>query len=504
MSIYIPKENEIQRIYSELGVVVPVGDLSTTKAPAIKPLSSSSTQTSITTHFNVMSGADITSLSYKVNDGAATSITPQKGIVTITLSDLEYNSGPYEIELTATNETGSTSTSNTVDLQHYTNWATPDEVLLGNKYIGEDGEEHTGEYECPTCPEPELDILSVSPTTSNQSFTPAPGYDGFNQVDVSAVDYTIDSNIADYNIKDGVTILGVTGSYQGGTPQLLTNLVTNPSAGWTIGEHDLDGFTEIGDNAFSYKNITGTVTIPEGVTTIGTGAFRQVSTAFSLPSTLRTIGGEAFYSAGDSVSSLVIPQGVTTIEYSAFDTAAFSSITIPSSVTDIGDTTFQVSQIETIVCNANITSLPSAFANGSGSLTSVTLPSTLQSFTDSGFDECSSLPSITIPASVTDMFSNMVFTRCSALREIHFLGNMPATYNSDDDEQFYPFGNYDEWQNDDVDEQRICGAQWDPASQQWTISGTIYVPTGDSTWDNVASEPAFATLLDNGWTLTRE
>lgn len=146
MSIYLPKENEIQRIYSELGLAVPVGDLSTTKAPAIKPLSSSSTQTSITTQFNVMSGADITSLSYKVNDGESVSVTPQKGVVTITLSDLEYNSGPYEIELTATNETGSTSTSNTVDLQHYTNWATPDEVLLGNKYIGEDGQETVGTY----------------------------------------------------------------------------------------------------------------------------------------------------------------------------------------------------------------------------------------------------------------------------------------------------------------------------------------------------------------------
>lgn len=501
MSMYLPKENEIQRIYSELGLVVPVGDLSTTKAPAIKPLSSSSTQTSITTQFNVMSGADITSLAYKVNDGESVSVTPQKGIVTITLSDLEYNSGPYEIELTATNETGSTSTSNTVDLQHYTNWATPDEVLLGNKYIGEDGEEHTGEYEAPT---PELEYLPVTPSTSNQSFTPSTGYDGFNQVDVSAVDYTIDANIADYNIKDGVTILGVTGSYQGGTPQLLTNLVTNPSLGWTIGEHDLDGFTEIGDYSFSNKRITGTVTIPEGITTIGQNAFNNVNTAFSLPSTLRTIDGEAFYSAGDHVSSLVIPQGVTSIGSACFAGSQFQSVTIPSSVTFIDDSAFGFSQVKTIVCNASITSLPSAFANGSTALTSVTLPSTLQSFTDSGFDECSSLPSITIPASVTDMFSNMVFTRCSALREIHFLGNMPNTYNSDDDEQFYPFGNYDEWQNDDNDEQRICGAQWDGLSQQWTISGTIYVPTGDSTWDNVASEPAFATLLDNGWTLARE
>ena len=143
---FLGAENELQKIYSNLGVMVPVGDLSQGKAPAIQPLPSTSTQTTVTAQFNVMSGGDITALSYKVNDGEAVSLTPAKGVVTITIEDLEYNSGPYEIELTATNETGSTVTSSTVDLQHYTNWATPDEVLLGNKYIGEDGQEAVGTY----------------------------------------------------------------------------------------------------------------------------------------------------------------------------------------------------------------------------------------------------------------------------------------------------------------------------------------------------------------------
>ena len=143
---YLAQENEIQKIYNDLGLIVPVGDLETGKAPAIQPLPTSSTQTTVTAQFNVMSGADITSLSYKVNDGEAVSLTPAKGVVTITLEDLEYNSGPYEIELTATNATGSTVTSSTIDLQHYTNWATADEVLEGNKFIGEDGQEAVGTY----------------------------------------------------------------------------------------------------------------------------------------------------------------------------------------------------------------------------------------------------------------------------------------------------------------------------------------------------------------------
>lgn len=210
---YLAQENEIQKIYNDLGLIVPVGDLSTTKAPAIQPLPTSSTQTTVTAQFNVMSGGDITALSYKVNDGEAVSLTPAKGVVTITLEDLEYNSGPYEIELTATNATGSTVTSSTIDLQHYTNWATPDEVLDGNRYIGEDGEEHVGEY---VVAEPTYVSLNIAPSTQEQTFDPASEQaDGFDGVTVYGVTSSIDSNIAAENIKDGVTILGVTGNYQG-------------------------------------------------------------------------------------------------------------------------------------------------------------------------------------------------------------------------------------------------------------------------------------------------
>lgn len=143
---FLTQENEIQKLYSKFGLVVPVGDLETGKAPAIQPLPAQATQTSVTFSFNVMSGADITAIEYKVNDGEAVSVTPQKGVVTVELSDLDYNSGPYEIELTVTNETGDTSVTQTADLVPYTDWATANEVLEGNKFIGEDGQEAVGTY----------------------------------------------------------------------------------------------------------------------------------------------------------------------------------------------------------------------------------------------------------------------------------------------------------------------------------------------------------------------
>ena len=72
-----------------------------------------------------------------------------------------------------------------------------------------------------TCPDtPVLDPLSVTPTTSAQHIYPEAGVaDGFSDVSVAAVTSAIDQNILSNNIKNGVTILGVTGSFAGGSLQ---------------------------------------------------------------------------------------------------------------------------------------------------------------------------------------------------------------------------------------------------------------------------------------------
>ena len=57
--------------------------------------------------------------------------------------------------------------------------------------------------------------LNVTPSTTAQTLTPVSPYNGFNQVDVSAVTSSIDANITAGNIKKDVQILGVTGTYEG-------------------------------------------------------------------------------------------------------------------------------------------------------------------------------------------------------------------------------------------------------------------------------------------------
>ena len=65
-----------------------------------------------------------------------------------------------------------------------------------------------------------VEPVTVNPTTSQQVIEPKEGVDGFNKVTVEAVDDSIDSNIAPENIKKDVTILGVTGEYEGESPEV--------------------------------------------------------------------------------------------------------------------------------------------------------------------------------------------------------------------------------------------------------------------------------------------
>ena len=61
-----------------------------------------------------------------------------------------------------------------------------------------------------------LEGLSVTPSTSQQTFLPRTGYDGYDEVVVNAVTSSIDANIVPGNIKEGVQILGVTGTMGNG------------------------------------------------------------------------------------------------------------------------------------------------------------------------------------------------------------------------------------------------------------------------------------------------
>lgn len=116
----------------------------------------------------------------------------------------------------------------------------------------------------------------------------------------------------------------------------------------TAGEHTvkytLTDPTSIGDDAFYGCGNLTSIDIPNGVTTIGSNAFQNCInlTSIVIPSGVTSIGGQAFYSSSltrlnsDVDGVFNIPNGVTSIDYYAFNSTYPTSVTIPNSVTSIG------------------------------------------------------------------------------------------------------------------------------------------------------------------------
>ncbi|MGN0208677.1 MAG: leucine-rich repeat protein, partial [Paludibacteraceae bacterium] len=140
------------------------------------------------------------------------------------------------------------------------------------------------------------------------------------------------------------------------------------------------------------------VSLPEGLTSIGDGAFWECSalTSIILPNSVTTIGGDAF-SGCSSLTSITFPNSVTSIGYGAFwHCSSLTSLTIPNSVTSIEGSTFgECYSLTSITIPNSVTSIGGyAFYNCSA-LTSVTLGNSVNSIGESAFYGCYSLTFIT-------------------------------------------------------------------------------------------------------------
>jgi hypothetical protein len=95
----------------------------------------------------------------------------------------------------------------------------------------------------------------------------------------------------------------------------------------------------IGDNAFSSCWNLKTLTLAEGIESIGNSSFWNIGVSeLSLPSTLKSIGDDAF--AYIYIKSLVIPEGVESIGNYAFYGSGVENVELPSTLTSIGDYVF--------------------------------------------------------------------------------------------------------------------------------------------------------------------
>ena len=234
-----------------------------------------------------------------------------------------------------------------------------------------------------------------------------------------------------------------------------------------------NGILSIGDYAFSECSALSTITFPDTMTSIGRYAFQncQGLESVTVPPSLVSFGYEAFsrcsgltgvyirdlaawctisfgsfyyanplyqakhlYLNGAEVTDLVIPDGVTEIEYVAFVGGRnFRSVTIPASMKSIGYGAFsacnglQAVHIEDLEVWCNIAFGATSdsnplyhahhlFLNGD-EVTSLAVPESVTQIRNYSFSGCSGLTSVSIPNNVTSIGSS-AFSGCSGLTSI--------------------------------------------------------------------------------------
>ena len=247
-------------------------------------------------------------------------------------------------------------------------------------------------------------------------------------------------------------------------PDYALSIITNSSPFYqctninsvTIG----DGVTTIGSSAFRECTWLTSIELPSSLTTIGSSAFYSCTglTSIELPSPLTSIGGSAFSSCtglthvtfncnvpnyalyivdSDSpfyqctnINSVAIGEGVTSIGIFAFYHCTWmTSIELPSSLTTIGRSAFyNCTGLTSITIPEGVTSIDQNVFRECTGLTSIELPSSLTTIGNEAFRECTGLTSITIPEGVTSIGSS-AFYNCTGLTSIELPSSLTTIMN---------------------------------------------------------------------------
>ena len=174
--------------------------------------------------------------------------------------------------------------------------------------------------------------------------------------------------------------------------------------------------TSIGEAAFVNCSGLSSITIPESVTSIETYAFKLCGfTSIAIPESVTSIGDGAF-SYCSSLSSIIISQNskLTSIGQDAFDSTPWYG-NQPNGVIYVGRVLYEykgfMSANTSIEIREGTVSIsPSAFSGCSG-LISITIPESITSIQGGAFRGCNNLTSITIPEGVTSI-ENLAFADC--------------------------------------------------------------------------------------------
>ncbi len=162
--------------------------------------------------------------------------------------------------------------------------------------------------------------------------------------------------------------------------------------------------TGIAQSVFADKRTIETVTLPEGLLTIGDYAFQGCSKMMScnIPTTVTSIGMGAFTGCRALVS-VTIPDGVTVIKEHTFSSCSkLVNVTFGKNVKTIENHAFHnCSELARVALPEGLLTIEEQAFSSCGQLAEVIFPSTLQSVGSEAFVYNNALREVVIPASVT-------------------------------------------------------------------------------------------------------
>ena len=195
-----------------------------------------------------------------------------------------------------------------------------------------------------------------------------------------------------------------------------------------------DTVTKIEVNAFNgCSSLAGKIIIPENVESIGLSAFSSCNISeleFKSKGKLKTIGSSAF--AKNAIVNLVIPEGVTKVEFLAFSNCEkLTNVYLPSTLSSISTTSaspfdscpnIKKITVPNYMVSGSSVIPKNVFSSSKSKIKSVEFSDTITSISANAFYGFSSITSITIPESVTQI-GNSAFGGCSSLTTINYKGD---------------------------------------------------------------------------------
>lgn len=187
-----------------------------------------------------------------------------------------------------------------------------------------------------------------------------------------------------------------------------------------------------------YNGSDSAVVIPDGVTGIGSNAFKNCISLISviIPDSVKAISNAAFYGC-TSLESVIIPNGVTGIGSNAFkDCTSLKSINIPNGVKILTSTFFGCTSLKSVTIGSGLVIIGSSMFYGCDSLESITIPTGVSAVLNYAFQDCKSLTTVTFEGESTTINGTAFY---AVPQTMTIRGYSPSTAETFARSKGYPF-----------------------------------------------------------------